>query len=96
MHRFLPIIFVIVFVSVVGCERVDQAFETLEKAKALKSDIEKTADQVKKDLTDKAEEIKNKALKEVGAMPDENQKGEKRPGDAEKEKLPAGRLGNRE
>jgi hypothetical protein len=53
MYRFLLFMFLILFVGAVACEKVDQAFETVEKVKALKSDIEKTADQVKRDLNRK-------------------------------------------
>lgn len=59
---FADFSFWLFFFSVVGCKRIDQAFEAVEKAKALKSDIEKTVSQSKKDLTDMTEEIKKKGL----------------------------------
>lgn len=71
MYRFIFIL--ILFVSLLGCEKVDQAFETVEKVKALKTDIKKTTGQVKKDLTGKAEEIKKNTLKDVGGLPYLNQ-----------------------
>jgi hypothetical protein len=71
VHRFIFIL--ILFVGLLGCDRVDQAFETVEKVKALKTDIEKTAGQVKKDLMGKAEEIKKNTLKDVGELPYLNQ-----------------------
>lgn len=83
MHRLLPLIFLVVFFSVIGCEKIDQAFEAVEKVKALKGDLGKTADQVKKDLTGQAEEIKKKALKELGPLPYLDNKQEKKPGDSE-------------
>ncbi len=86
MQRLVSVIFLVICLSILGCERVDQAFEAVEKAKTLKGDIEKTANQVKKDLTGKAEEIKEKALKEVGAAPYLSQKAEKQRRDYEKEK----------
>ena len=74
MHRVLPFIFLSLFLSVVACEKVDQVLETADKVKTLKSDIEKTADQVKRDVTGKAEELKNRALKEASGLPYLNQK----------------------
>lgn len=78
MHRFIFIL--ILFVGLLGCDRVDQAFETVEKVKALKTDIEKTAGEVKKDLMGKTEEIKKNTLKDVGGLPYLNQQ-EKEPSD---------------
>jgi Skp family chaperone for outer membrane proteins len=86
LKHFLPVLSLIVFMGVFGCEKVDQAFETVEKAKALKNDIEKTADQVKKDLTSKAEEIKEKAQKEVAKVPFLERKEKEGSGEDEKMK----------
>ncbi|OPY68925.1 MAG: hypothetical protein A4E57_01524 [Syntrophorhabdaceae bacterium PtaU1.Bin034] len=86
MKRFLPVLSLIVFMIAFGCEKVDQAFETVEKAKDLKNDIEKTADQVKKDLTSKAEEIKEKAQKEVAKVPFLERKEKNGSGEDEKMK----------
>ncbi len=82
MHRFLPCMFLILFL--IACDKVDQAFETVDKVKTLKSDIEKTADQVKKDLTGRAEKIKNRALKEAGGLPYLNQSEKGRDSDEKK------------
>jgi hypothetical protein len=79
LHRLLPIVLTVAFFGVVGCEKVDQAFEAVEKAKALKTDIEQTADRMKKELTGKAEEIRGKALNELGPLPYLNEKGEEKP-----------------
>lgn len=84
MYRVLAVIAVIVLISPLGCDKVDQAFETVEKARALKNDIEKTADEVKKDLIGKAEKIKDKARNEVGKLPYLDQKEEKESFDDEK------------
>lgn len=87
MHRLLAVIFLAAMIGSTGCEKADQTLETLEKAKALKSDVEKTVGQVKKDLSGKAEEIKAKALKEAGTLLDREE--EKTPGKGSGKKGPA-------
>lgn len=64
MYRIFIFISLFVFIGLVGCEKADQAFEAVEKAKNLKKDIEKQYNDTKKELTGKADEIKEKARKE--------------------------------
>jgi hypothetical protein len=60
------------FLNTAACERVDKAFEAVDKAKNLKMEFEKKAAEVKKDITGKAEEFGEKVKKgadSLGGLP---------------------------
>lgn len=69
MHRLLPVVVLLIFLAGAGCEKVDQAFEAVDKAKAIKTDVEKKFNDTKKDLTGKAEEITQKISKDLPVVP---------------------------
>ncbi|MHB8108650.1 MAG: hypothetical protein ACYDHW_01305 [Syntrophorhabdaceae bacterium] len=86
MYRILVLVFLFTFISLVGCEKADQALEAVEKAKNLKSDIEKKYNDTKKDLTGKADEFKEKARKEgILIMDGKEKKKSGQEGDKQKE-----------
>jgi outer membrane murein-binding lipoprotein Lpp len=46
---------------VAGCEKIDKTSGTLEKAKSLKTNMQKTVDKVKEGMADRTEEWARKA-----------------------------------
>lgn len=66
MRYVLLIAVVLLLFGTVACEKVDKAFDAVDKAKKLKTELEKTADEVKKDIVGKAEEVEKKVKKGVG------------------------------
>jgi Skp family chaperone for outer membrane proteins len=88
----------LLFFSTVACEKVDKAFEAVDKAKNLKAKFEKKADEVKKDITGKAEAFGEKVKKSADNLgapsskddkgsdyKDKSQKAEKEKGKSERE-----------
>ena len=55
MKNIMIITAVLVSLSAIGCEQADKAFEALDKAKNLKADFEKAANEAKKDIIGKSE-----------------------------------------
>jgi hypothetical protein len=71
-------VIVMLFSGTVACEKVDKAFEAVDKAKNLKAEFEKKADEVKKDITGKAEtfgENIKKSADNLGAPSSRDDKG---------------------
>lgn len=63
----VPVLFLLICLA--GCERVEQAKDTLNKAKELKSDFQKKSDEVHKDAADKAEGYRDRIEKKLGLKP---------------------------
>ena len=63
LRCFMLIVIVMLFCGTMACEKVDKAFEAVDKAKNLKVEFEKKADEVKKDITGKAEAFDEKVKK---------------------------------
>lgn len=69
----------LLFFSATSCDRVDKAFEAVDKAKNLKAEFEKKADDVKKDITDKAEAFGEKVKKSADNLGSQSGKDDKDP-----------------
>ncbi len=64
MKHVLIIIALALFIfGTIGCEQADRAIDAVGKAKELKTELEKTANEVKKDITAKSEALLEKAKK---------------------------------
>jgi hypothetical protein len=61
---------------VVGCEKVDRANEAVEKAKNLKTEMQKTVDKVKEGMADRTGELTRKATKGSVGSDDSGKDGE--------------------
>jgi len=83
MCRAFIIAGMLAFFSLTACEKVDQAFEAVDKVKTIKSDIEKKADEVKKGVLSKADEVVRSVGNEGGAASSSGE--EKRSNKGEKE-----------
>lgn len=83
MRRLISVLFVLACFAAPACEKVDQAFEAVDKAKTIKDDVEKKVQGFKKDVQD----IVGGAKKDAGPEPDreegreraERKKGEGHP-----------------
>jgi hypothetical protein len=53
LRYFMLIVIVSLLIGTTACEKVDKAFEAVDKAKNLKAEFEKKADEIKKDMSDK-------------------------------------------
>jgi hypothetical protein len=53
LRYFMLIVIVSLLIGTTACEKVDKAFEAVDKAKNLKAEFEKKADEVKKHMSDK-------------------------------------------
>ncbi len=62
---------------VAGCGQADRTSETLEKAKNLKREMQKTVDKVKEGMADKNEELARKAMDESDKFDESDEKEEK-------------------
>jgi|WetSurMetagenome_2_1015567.scaffolds.fasta_scaffold1185310_1 hypothetical protein len=49
---------------IAGCGPADKASETVEKAKNLKAEMQKTVDKMKEGMADRTEELARKAIKD--------------------------------
>jgi len=72
LRYFMLIVIVSLLIGTTACEKVDKAFEAVDKAKNLKAEFEKKADEVKKDMSDKDSKKPQKTDKEI-----KENKGEK-------------------
>jgi outer membrane murein-binding lipoprotein Lpp len=68
---------VLAFLLIAGCEKVDKANQAVEKAKNLKTEMDKTVDKVKKGLADKTEELARKAAQGSGRSDGAAEDGQK-------------------
>lgn len=68
--NYIIAIFVAVFLffSATSCDRVDKAFEAVDKAKNLKTEFDKKADEVKKEMSEKAEAFGEKVKKSADTL----------------------------
>jgi outer membrane murein-binding lipoprotein Lpp len=60
---------------VAGCGQTDKTNETVEKAKNLKAEMQKTVDKVKEGMADRTEELARKAIKDADKPDDSAEKG---------------------
>jgi hypothetical protein len=60
MRRLMILIAVAVFLCAAACEKADKAFDAVDKAKNLKADLEKKAEEAQKGLTGAAEAYRDK------------------------------------
>ena len=77
MKHLLLIAVVFSFFGTIACERVDQAFDAVEKTKNLKKEFEKTANEAKKEIADKAEAFGIKVKKNTDSSEGPSGKDEK-------------------
>jgi outer membrane murein-binding lipoprotein Lpp len=59
---------------VAGCGQADKTNETVEKAKNLKAEMQKTVDKVKEGMADRTEELARKAIKDSDKPDDSAEK----------------------
>lgn len=64
----------LVFISAAACERVDKAFEAVDKAKSLKTEVGKTASEMKRDITGKTEALAEKSAEKLVGLSDRDKK----------------------
>ncbi len=69
MYQAVCVLCLLAFLCFVGCEKVDQAVEAAVKVKAIKSDIEKKADEVRKDISAQADQISEKVREDLRKVP---------------------------
>ena len=69
MYRTVLALFLFLCFGTLACERVDQAIDAVDKVKAIKSDLEKKAAKVTKDVTSRADQISEGVRKHIGKLP---------------------------
>ncbi len=56
-----------IFLGIVACEKIDQAFEAVDKAKSIKTDLEKSGSELMKNFTGKGEKNGKEATDSTGS-----------------------------
>jgi Skp family chaperone for outer membrane proteins len=83
--------------SATSCDRVDKAFEAVDKAKNLKTEFDKKADEVKKEMSEKAEAFGEKVKKSADTLGSQYGKDDKDSENKSKsQNEEKGRRGNKE
>ena len=84
MKHIMIMVGILLFFGTIACEKVDKAFEAVDKAKNLKAELEKTANEVKKDISGKAEALTEQAKKSADNLMGVSKKDDKRSEQGEK------------
>jgi len=77
MNYKIIMVLALLFFSAVACEKVDKAFEAVDKAKNLKAEFEKKANEIKKDITGQAEAFEDKVKKSADRLGGPSSKDDK-------------------